>query len=69
MSPGDIKGPVKTKLGFHIIKLVEFRKIKNPEYIKQRGAIERLLIDKEFQHQLDIWINQRRDESYVKIFS
>jgi parvulin-like peptidyl-prolyl isomerase len=68
MSAGDIKGPIKTKLGYHIIKLDAFRTQKNPEYIKNKEMIERALVEKDFQRQLALWIDEKKEEYYVRTY-
>jgi parvulin-like peptidyl-prolyl isomerase len=68
MSAGDIKGPIKTKLGYHIIKLDAFRTQKNPEYIKNKEMIERTLVEKDFQRQLSLWIDEKKEEYYVRTY-
>jgi peptidyl-prolyl cis-trans isomerase SurA len=68
MSPGDVKGPIKTKLGNQIIRLSEMRNIQNPEYLKNKEAIERTLIEKQFKHQLKLFTDDLREEAYVKTY-
>ncbi|MBN1114563.1 MAG: peptidylprolyl isomerase [Oligoflexia bacterium] len=68
MSPGDIKGPVRTKLGYHIIKLAELRNRENPNYVSARADIERMFVNKEFEKQLTLWTERRKDDFYVKIY-
>lgn len=68
MNVGDIKGPVDTKSGSYIISITGFRNSKNPEYIKNKDQIERALVQKNFTRLLDDWLNQRREESYVKTY-
>ncbi|MFH1224076.1 MAG: peptidyl-prolyl cis-trans isomerase [Pseudomonadota bacterium] len=68
MSPGDVKGPVQTKLGYHVFKVDELKSGKNPEYIKNKEQIERVIIDRQFQRQLSMWIDEKRDESYVRAY-
>jgi len=68
MSAGDIKGPIKTKLGYHIIKLEAFRTEKNPEYVKNKEQIERALIEKDFLRQLALWLDEKKEEYYVRTY-
>ena len=68
MTVGDIKGPIKTKLGYHIIKLEAFRTQKNPEYAKNKENIERVLVEKDFQRQLSLWLDDRKEEYYVRTY-
>ncbi len=67
MNPGDVNGPVSTKTGYYIVRVVGVRNTKNPEYIKNKELIERELVQKNFNRLLDDWLNQRKEESYVKI--
>ncbi len=67
MQPGDIKGPIKTPVGFQIIKVVTTRNSINPEYVRNKETIERGLVEKQFHHQLNIMLGEMRDNSYVKI--
>jgi len=68
MSIGEVKGPVPGKNGYYLVKVVSFRSLKNPEYVKNKDAIERELVQKNFRRLLDDWLNQRKEESYVKIY-
>ena len=68
MTPNDVKGPVKTALGYHIIKLVGLRNIPNPKFTASKNKVKMQLIDVESKKQLKLWTIRRRDESYVKIF-
>ena len=68
MSAGDIKGPIKTKLGYHVIKLDAFRTQPNPEYTKNKDQIERVLVEKDFLRQLSLWIDEKKEEYYVRTY-
>ncbi len=68
MNIGEVRGPVSGKSGYYIIKVVSFRSTKNPEYIKNKEGIERELVQRNFKRLLDDWLNQRKEESYVKIY-
>lgn len=68
MSPGDIKGPIKTKLGYQIIKLSETRNIKNPEYVRNKEDIERTIIERQFRHQLKLFVEDLKEDAYVKTY-
>lgn len=67
MQPGDIKGPIKTPAGYQIIKVVNTRNSINPEYVRNKESLERSLVEKQFQHQLNVMLEEIRDGSYVKI--
>jgi parvulin-like peptidyl-prolyl isomerase len=67
MQAGDVKGPIKTQAGYQIIKVVSTRNSINPEYVRNKESLERGLIEKQFQHQLNIMLEEIKDDSYVKI--
>ncbi|MCX6111843.1 MAG: peptidylprolyl isomerase [Proteobacteria bacterium] len=76
MSPGDVKGPIKIIKGsakikqqeFQIIKLSELRNIPNPEYEKNKENIERALIENQFKRQLSLFIDDLKEDAYVKTY-
>lgn len=67
MSIGDVRGPVKTKDGFYLIKLAEVRNIDNPHYTSNKEEIRREFMGNEINRQLSLWLERKRSESYVKI--
>jgi peptidyl-prolyl cis-trans isomerase SurA len=67
MQAGDIKGPIKTSVGFQIIKVEKTRNSINPEYVRNKELIERGLVEKQFQHQLNVMLEEIKNNSYVKI--
>ncbi len=68
MNVGDVKGPVNINNSFYVIKVVSLKNTKNPEYIKNKDAIERELVQMNFSRLLDDWLNQRKEESYVRTY-
>lgn len=67
LEPGANTAVVKTKQGFHIFKLLEKKTIKDPAFEKQKGLITSQLVEKNFKRQLRIWIQAKKDESFIKI--
>lgn len=47
LKPGEVSGPVKTPLGWHIIKLVETRKVKKPGFEAAHDDVMRTLAREE----------------------
>ena len=68
MSPGDVKGPIQSKLGYSVFKLDELRSGKNQGYLKNKDQLERMLIDNQFQRQLSVWLDEKREDSYVRVY-
>lgn len=68
MNAGDVKGPISSKNAYYMIKVADIKSSKNPEYNKHKEVMERELVQKNFNRLLDDWLNQRREESYVKTY-
>jgi len=49
LKPGQISDPVQTKFGWHVIKLIEFRKSKKPTFAEAHDQIMRTLAQEEGQ--------------------
>lgn len=64
---GDVTPVVRTKQGFHIFKLLDSKTIKDPKFEREKPAITAQLVEKNFKRQLKIWLQSKRDESFLKI--
>lgn len=64
---GDITPVIRTRQGFHIFKLLDSKTIKDPKFEKERPAITAQLVERNFKRQLKIWLQSKRDESFLKI--
>jgi parvulin-like peptidyl-prolyl isomerase len=64
----EIVGPVKTKLGYHIIKVDKINKTINPLFKEKKQEIEHVLVEKKLTDLLKKWLSEIRKESYVKVF-
>ncbi|MDZ4660328.1 MAG: peptidylprolyl isomerase [Pseudomonadota bacterium] len=67
LTVGQYSEVVKTKLGFHILMLNDKKTIQNPVAQKEREKIRGLLTQRAFQKQFRIWLDQRRQEAFVRI--
>ncbi len=63
MTPGEIK-TVKTKIGFHIIKLIEIKTKKLPEKEMYKRA-ENILKSKKFKEKLKEWLKTLRKKAVI----
>lgn len=66
MAVNSVSGPVKTKLGIHILKLVDKKTISNPVAEKEIEKARAILSQRAFQRQFRIWLDQRRQEAFIK---
>lgn len=67
LSPGEISPVIKTPNGYHLIKITKRTLISDPKLDEQREDIRRQLYADAFKRQFRLWLNQRRDESFIKI--
>lgn len=67
LAAGEYAGPVKTKLGYHIIKLLERHVVPDAEFEKKKEALRAELYQKAFVKQFQFWLEQRRQEAFIRI--
>lgn len=67
MRSGDTSQVVETPLGFHIFRLNKKKVVNNPDFEKRRAQIFNILMAKNYNEQLDYWLNQKRKSSIVKV--
>lgn len=64
---GEVTSVVQTRQGFHIFKLLDIKSIKDPKFEKEKPAITAQLVERNFKRQLKIWLQSKKDDSYLKI--
>ncbi len=64
---GDVTEPVKSPQGYHIIKVIKRTLIADPMLDEQRESIRGVIYAREFKKQFRVWLNQRRDEAFIRI--
>lgn len=66
MNEGDVRGPIRAPNGFHIIKLLGIKTdAKNPSV----AEVKNMIFQRKMNEQLNDWLHELRDSSYVKIIS
>lgn len=66
-STGEVTGPVKSPQGYHILKVIKRTLISDPLLETERETIRGTLYADAFKKQFRIWLNQRKDESFIRI--
>ncbi|UYL10539.1 peptidylprolyl isomerase [Bdellovibrio sp. SKB1291214] len=64
---GETTGIVKSRLGFHIVKLTTKKLTPDPKFEKQKDRIKAQLMEASFKRQLRLWLQNKRDDSFVRI--
>lgn len=67
VSVGEITEPVKTKMGIHVVKVLKRTLVSDPKLEEEKEEIRRVLYGEAFKRQFKSWLNQRRDESFIRI--
>lgn len=64
---GDVSDVVKSKMGYHILRVNRKTLTADPRLNKEREEIRGLLYAEAFRKQLRLWLNAKREESFVRI--
>jgi parvulin-like peptidyl-prolyl isomerase len=64
---GEYTPVIKTALGYQIVRVNKRTLISDPKLEEERENIRHALSVEAFKRQLRLWLNQRRDESFIKI--
>ncbi|MBK9293708.1 MAG: peptidylprolyl isomerase [Oligoflexia bacterium] len=67
LSPGEWTGPVKTKLGYHVLKLLGRKAIADPSFLAKKEMLRGELYQKAFIKQFQFWLEQKRQEAFIKV--
>lgn len=67
LKEGEISEVIKTRIGYHIVRVNKKTLISDPELEAQREQIRSILFSEAFKKQLRLWLNQRREDAFIKI--
>lgn len=65
LKPGEIAGPIRSSLGFHVIRLEEIRKRVKP-YEKVKDEITNALYNQKLENTYRSWLQTLRNESHIE---
>ncbi len=66
LSVNQTTGVVKTRIGFHVVKLLEKTLIPSPEFEQAKPRVQAYLAEQAFKRQFSFWISQKRQEAFVR---
>jgi len=64
---GEYAGPIKTKIGIHIVKLLDRKAVADPEFEKKKEEVRNQLYQRAFTKQFQFWLEQRRQEAFIRL--
>ncbi len=64
---GETTPVVKSRMGFHIVKLTAKKLTSDPHFEKSKEGIKARLLEAGFRRQLKNWLQTKREEAFVKI--
>jgi len=64
---GDVSGPIKTRLGIHVVKVLKKKVTGDPELEDKKEQLRSVLFADAFKRQFRSWLDQRREEAFVRI--
>lgn len=64
---GETTPIVKSRMGFHIVKLTGKKLTTDPKFEKAKERIKAELLEISFKRQLKNWLQSKRDEAFIRI--
>lgn len=58
---------IKSKIGFHIVKVLDKKVTQDPQFLKIKEQIKSALVEKNFKRQLKNWFESKKQDAYIKI--
>lgn len=67
LEAGSYSRVVKSKTGFHILKLAEKKVITDPAFEREKERIKARLFDQNFKRQLKTWLESKKEDASIAI--
>jgi peptidyl-prolyl cis-trans isomerase SurA len=67
LNAGQTTGIVKSRMGYHIVKLLNKKLTSDPKFEKEKEKIKSVLFEQNFKRQMKNWILSKRDEAFIRI--
>lgn len=67
MSAGQTSGIVKSRLGYHIVKLLGKKLTADPKFEREKEKIKAVLFEQNFKRQMKNWLSSKREEAFIRI--
>lgn len=67
LQPNEYSEPIKTRLGFHLLKVLERRRLSEEEAAGSRRDIEQKIYQDKFANAMAAWLNELREKAYLHV--
>ena len=67
LNAGQTTGVVKSRMGFHVVKLLNKKLTSDPNFEKEKEKIKASLFEQNFKRQMKNWILSKREEAFIRI--
>jgi peptidyl-prolyl cis-trans isomerase SurA len=67
MDPGDVRGPIRTKAGFSVLELVEWKSGNLRPFEEVKEQLRRQLYDQQVEKATSAWVKELRKKAHVDI--
>jgi peptidyl-prolyl cis-trans isomerase SurA len=69
LEPNQLTGIVKSRMGYHIVKLLTKKMTVDSKFEKEKESIKSQLMETNFRRQMKIWLISKREDSQIRINS
>jgi peptidyl-prolyl cis-trans isomerase SurA len=67
LNAGQTTGVVKSRMGFHVVKLLNKKLTTDPKFDAEKEKIKSALFEQNFKRQMKNWLISKREESFIRI--
>jgi peptidyl-prolyl cis-trans isomerase SurA len=67
LNAGQTTSIVKSRLGYHIVKLLNKKLTTDPKFEKEKEKIKTTLFEQNFKRQMRNWLLSKRDEAFIRV--
>lgn len=67
LSPGQTTQIVQSRIGYHIVKLLDKKLAADPAFEREKESIKARLMEQAVQRQFRLWLQARKDDSFIRI--
>ncbi len=64
---GETTPIVKSKMGYHIVKLLSKKVTTDPRFERDKERIKAQILETSFKRQLKLWMDAKKDDSFIRI--